>query len=58
MSVRHWKRCTVVSLSVALVLALAAFFLPQIRELVNPGCDDPVEPTVLLPVDGGFGFEE
>ncbi|WP_035704084.1 vWA domain-containing protein [Glycomyces tenuis] len=32
--------------------------LTQIREFVNPSCDDPVELSVLLPVDGAFGFEE
>ncbi|HLU28987.1 MAG TPA: vWA domain-containing protein [Glycomyces sp.] len=56
--VRPWKRFLVLSLSVALVLALVAFFLPQLRELVHPECDDPVELTVLLPVDGAFGFGE
>jgi hypothetical protein len=56
--VRDLKRFALLILLVACVPVLVAVFLPQLRDVFNPSCDDPIELTVAVPSESAEGLAE
>ncbi|GAB3650443.1 vWA domain-containing protein [Glycomyces tarimensis] len=56
---RRWLRPTVIATTAVGILALVvALFQPQIRNIFDPPCGDPIELTVAVPQEGAAGFAE